>query len=311
MNTCRFFVPALAASLFAAPAVTQAAGPAPAGAFGKISVEYRFESQGEQAGRDKWAQWKIERTASLSAEVTAQKPTSQATMVAPDTTQSAAQQKKLQQAASSMQQMQPMMQQAEKIAALCKNDEACMTREVQKMGLGMSGGEVAQAQATGQRVQALAEQGPASVQLWRPKSQSGSYRIAEDVKRQYADPLCTGKPGMRCRRSEVRSGEGAIPDAPGRANATVAMAEVDHAKNTLTILLPVWMNALPVQQTVQSDYASDKDVGTRSVPSAWRITDSKAITVPLSASGEQVREVVDASGFAGRLTVRWTFAAGR
>jgi len=311
MKACRFLVLALAASAIAA----QAAGPAPAGTFGKISVEYRFESKGETAGRDKWLQWKIERWSSLTAEVTAQKPTSQSTMVAPDAAQASAQQKKLQQAATSMQQMQPMMQSAEKIAALCKNDEACMTREIQKMGLGMSSGEVAQAQATGQQVRALTEQGAASVQLWRPKSQSGSYRITEDVKRQYADPLCTGKPGMRCRRDEVRTGEGPIPDAPGKGSgeerATMAMAEADHAKNTLTILLPVWMNALPVEQKVQSDYASDKDIGTRTVPSAWRVTDSKPITVPLSASGEQVREVVDAAGFAGKLTVRWTFSSGR
>jgi len=307
MNASRFLVPALAASAVAA----QAAGPAPAGASGKISVEYRFESSGEKADRDKWAQWKIERWSSLTAEVTAQKPTSQPTMAAPEAAQASAQQKKLQQSATSMQQMQPTMQSAEKIAALCKNDEACMTREIQKMGLGMSGGEVAQAQATGQQVRALAEQGSAHVQLWRPKSQSGSYRIAEDVRRQYADPLCMGKPGMRCRRSEVRTGAGPIADAPGREHATLAMAEVDHAKNTLTILLPVWMNALPVEQTVRSDYASDKDIGTRSVPSAWRLIDSKPITVPLSVSGEQVREVVDAAGFPGQLTVRWTFAGGR
>ncbi len=307
MNTARFLVPALAASAVLA----HAAGPAPAGAFGKISVEYRFESKGETAGKDKWAQWKIERWASLTADVTAQKPMTMATMVPPDAAQVAAQQRALQQSAASMQQVQPMMQAAERIAAQCKGDEACMTREIQRMGMGMSGGELARAQATGQQVQALGTHGAADVQLWRPKSQTGSYKIAEEVQRQYADPLCNGKPGMRCRRSETRAGSGVLPDAPRGGGATVAMAEVDHAKKSLTILLPVWMNALKVQQTVQSDYAADKDIGTRSVPSAWRITDQKAITVPLTASGEQVREVVDAAGFPGKLTVRWTFTSGR
>lgn len=288
-----------------------AAGPAPAGSFGQISVEYRFESKGEKSGNDHWAQWTIERSASLSAEVTAQKPTSHATMAAPDAARAAEPQRKSQQAAASLKPMQPMMASAEKIVAACDGNEACIEREVQKMALGMSGGEVSRAQATGEQVKSLTAQGPAQVQLWRPKAQSGSYRIVEDVKRQYADPFCTGKPGMRCRRSETRAGHGAIPVPPRGGAATVAMAEVDHAKNTLTIVLPVWMNALPVEQTVTSDYPTDQDIGTRSVPSSWRLNDQKPMTVPLSASGEQVREVVDAAGFPGKLTVRWTFAGGR
>jgi hypothetical protein len=307
MNAFTTLAPVLGALAFAA----HAAGPVPAGTFGKISVEYRFESKGEKSGKDSWAQWKIERSAALSAEVTAQKPTPYATLVAPDAARAQAQQHKMQQAEATTQQMQPMMASAENIIAACKGNEACIEREVQKMALGMSGGEVARARATGEQVKSLTAQGPAQVQLWRPKSQSGHYAIVEDVKRQYADPFCTGKPGMRCRRSEARAGQGAIPDSPRDGAATVAMAEVDHAKNTLTIQLPVWLNALPVEQTVASDYPTDKDIGKRSVPSSWRVTDQKPITVPLAASGEQVREVVDASGFPGKLTVRWTFAGGR
>ncbi|MCA0239935.1 MAG: hypothetical protein LCI02_03675 [Proteobacteria bacterium] len=301
----------VAASLVFASIAAQAAGPAPAGSIGTIQVEYRFESKGESATREKWAQWVIERFASIAAEVTAQKPTSMATMVAPDGAQTAARQKKLEQAAGSMQAMQPMMQQAEKIAAKCRNDEACMEREVQKMGMGMSEGDLARAQSAGQKAQAALADGPATVQLWRPKSQTGTYRIKEDVQRQFLDPLCNGKPGMKCRRSEQRQGEGTIPGAPGRADASTAMAEVDHAKNTLTLLLPVWMNLLPVEQVVTSDYASDNDRGKRSVLSVWRLVDAKAITVPLSARGEQVHEMVDNAGFPGRLTVRWTFTAAR
>jgi hypothetical protein len=303
----------------------------PAGAKATLSVDYVYESAGKKRSEVMYDpyEWRVKRSATLVAELAAQPPTAMPTVQAVDAAQMAVLQGKSDKAQSVATQMAPMMAGVEEIMAKCGEDEACMTREVQKMGTAMQGTpQMAAAMDARKDVQELSKSNVPRYQAWRPTAQKGSYLIDETVHISSPDPICTSRPRHRCTRDEVRKGSGEIPlppDAtknPGAA-AGISAVEVDAGKNTLTVGLPVPLFLLPYTETI----TTDEPEGTHDTPTpkgpqqklhrfrvnaAGSVTHDKPFTVTLKGgwrnqAGEQVVALKGEFGDAGKLTVRWRF----
>lgn len=304
---------------------------APAGAKAMLSVDYVYESTGKKRSEGMYDpyEWHVKRSANLVAELAAQPVTAMPTLQAIDAAQMAELEGMSNKAQSVATQMAPMMADAEKIMAKCGDDEACITREAQKMGAAMQGTpEMAAAMDAKEGIQELATPGAPRYQAWRPTAQTGSYLIDETVHISVTDPICTSLPRHRCTRDEVRKGSGEIlppPDAKKNqgAAAGISAVEVDTVKNTLTVGLPVPLSLLPYTETI----TTDEPEGTHDTPTpkgpqqklhlfrvnaAGGATHDKPFTVALkggwrSQSGEQVVPLTGEFGDAGKLTVRWRF----
>jgi hypothetical protein len=326
---------ASAAVVMAVAVVTAAAYAAdafaPAGAKATLSVDYVYESAGKKSSEGMYDpyEWRVKRSANLVAELAAQPVTAMPTVQAIDASQKAELKGKSDKAQSVATQMAPMTADVQKIMAKCGEDEACITREVQKMGEAMQGTpEMAAAMKAKKDAQELGKPGAPRYQAWRPTAQKGSYLIDETVHISVTDPICTGLPRHRCTRDEVRKGSGEIPLPPGAkkdrgASAGISAVEVDAGKNTLTVTLPVPMFLLPYTETI----TTNEPEGTHDTPTpkgpqqkqlsfrvnaAGGITHDKPITVALkggwrSQTGEQVVALKGEFGDAGTLTVRWRF----
>ena len=304
---------------------------APAGAKATLSVDYVYESAGKKRSEGMYDpyEWRVKRSANLVAELAAQPVTAMPTVQAIDASQKAELKGKSDKAQSVATQMAPMTADVQKMMAKCGEDEACLTREAQKMGEALQGTpEMTAAMNAKKDAQELGKPGAPRYQAWRPTAQKGSYFIEETVHISVTDPICTGKPRHRCTRDEVRKGSGEIPvppdakKSPGAA-AGISAVEVDAGKSTLTVALPVPMFLLPYTETI----TTDEPEGTHDTPTpkgpqqkqlrfrvnaAGAVTHEKPITVALkggwrSQAGEQVAALKGEFGDAGTLTVRWRF----
>ena len=301
---------------------------APAGAKATLSVDYVYESTGKKSSEGMYDpyEWRVKRSASLVAALAAQPPTAMPTVQSINASQMATLKGKSDKAQAVATQMAPMMANAEKIMAKCGDDEACITREVQKMGAALQG--TPQMAAAKKGVEEISRQDALRYQAWRPTAQKGTYLIDETVHISVTDPICTSKPRHRCTRDEVSKGSGEIPLPPDvkknkDASAGISAVEVDADKNTLTVALPVPFFPLPYTETI----TTDEPAGTHDTPTpkgpqqklhrfrvnaAGGVTHEKAFTVPLkggwrSQAGEQVVALKGEFGDAGKLTVRWRF----
>lgn len=302
---------------------------ASAGAKATLSVDYLYESAGQKRSEGMYDpyQWRVKRSVSLVADLAAQAPTPMPTLQALDAAQTAQLKSMGDKSQAVATKMAPMMADAEKIMAKCGEDEACLTREAQKMGAAMQGTpQMAAAMSAKKDAQELTPGAP-RYQAWRATAQRGSYRIDESVHVSVPDPICANRPRQRCTRDEVRTGAGEIPLPPEakkdpRGLAGLAAVEVDTGKNTLTLGLPVPLSTLPYTETI----TSDEPAGTHDTPTpkgpqqkllrfrvnAGGVTHDKPITVALkggwrSQSGEQVMDLKGEFGDAGKLIVRWRF----
>jgi hypothetical protein len=306
---------------------------APAGAQATLSVDYVYESAGKKRSEGMYDpyEWRVKRSANLVAELAAQPVTAMPTVQAIDASQMGELKGKSDKAQAVATQMAPMMDDVHKIMARCGENEACINREIQKMGAAMQGTpQMATAMNAKKDAQELMKPDAPRYQAWRPTAQKGSYLIDETVHISVTDPICTSKPRHRCTRDEVRKGAGEIPvpaDANAKRNkgaaAGISAVELDAGKNTLTVGLPVPMSMLPYTETITTDEPS----GTHDTPTpkgpqqkqhrfrvnaAGGIMQDKPFTVPLkggwrSQAGEQVVALQGEFGDAGTLTVRWRF----
>jgi hypothetical protein len=302
----------------------------PAGAKATLSVEYIYESSGKKRSEGMYDpyEWRVKRNASLTAELAAQPATAMPTVQAIDASQMGALQGKADKAQAATTKMAPMMADVQAIMAKCGENEACITREVQKMGFAMQGTPKMDAAMSAKKdMQDLSKQDALRYQAWRPTAQAGTYLIDETVHISSTDPICTSKPRHRCTRDETRKGSGEIPVpavAASKQNkgavAGISAVELDSAKNTLTVTLPVALAALPYIENI----VTDEPEGTHDTPTpkgpqqkllGYRVNAAgKPFTVPLkggwrSQAGEQVTNLKGEFGDAGTLTVRWRFAA--
>jgi hypothetical protein len=320
LSPCGLNVAANAAESFAAN-----------GAKGTLTVDYIYSSSGrqrEEGGYDPY-EWKVTRQLSFVVEVAAQAPTAMPTVQGMNGAQTAELKGMQANAQSAAAAYAPMMASAEKIAAKCGNDEACITREVQKMGMGMQG--TGQGEAMKRDAKSLqGAAGSLRYQAWRPVSERGTYSIDEVVNISNADPICTARPRHRCTRKEVRKGSGAVPPPPQQgkgkpAYAGMAAVEFDAGASTLTISPPAALSMLPYSETITSDEPEgtyDKPIahGTHPGNMMMRVGASgsgyqpEAFTVALKGgyrdqSGEKVVNLKGRRHETGTLTVRWRFTA--
>jgi hypothetical protein len=303
---------------------------APAGAKATLSVDYVYESAGRKSSEGMYDpyEWRVKHSVSFVVDLAAQATTAMPTLQAIDAAQTAELKSKSDKAQAVATQMAPMMADVQKIMAKCGDDEACITRETQKMGAAMQGTpQMAAAMNAKKDVQQLANPGAPRYQAWRPTAQKGSYSIDETAHISVTDPICTGFPRHRCTRDEVRKGSGQITLPPEskkspRPGAGISAVEVDASKNTLTVRPPVPL-VLPYTETI----TTDEPAGTHDTPTPrgpqqkllrFRVnaedgvTNAKPFTVPLkggwrSQAGEQVVALKGEFGDAGKLTVRWRF----
>ena len=312
-----------------ASALSQAADPfAPAGARAVLTVDYVYESTGRksEAGGYDPIEWKVKRNLSMEAQLAAQAPLAVPTVQPMDGAQVAALEGKAKKAQAMAAPMAPMMADSQKIMARCGDDEACITREVQKMGFGMSGSQQADMKKAGNDMAAMAAPGAARYQAFRATSQRGSYLIDEEARISNADPICLPRPRGRCTRSETRKGGGTVPvpAAGDRGAAGVAAVEWDSARGTLTLMPPVPLGMLAYTETITSDepdgtYDTPIARGARSKQAFFRVSAAgsgyhhdKPLVVPVrggwrNQQGEQVLKLQGRYGDAGTLTVRWRF----
>ncbi|HUQ24919.1 MAG TPA: hypothetical protein VM140_04555 [Burkholderiales bacterium] len=318
-NLIRTLVAAVAATMM--PAADAADAFAPAGAKATLTVDYVYESTGKKRSEGMYDpyEWRVKRTLNLVAELAAQPVSALPTVQAVDASQMAALKDKTRRAQAVQTDMAPVMADVEKIMAKCGDNEACISRESQKLGAAMRGTPKMDAAMNAKKdMQALGTPDAPRYQAWRATAQKGSYLIDETVHVSVPDPLCSNRPRQRCTRDEVRKGSGEVTvprDAknPGVA-AGIAAVEVDTGKNTLTLRLPVPLLALPYTETITTDEPSRSEdpKGPQKKRHNFRVGSDKPLTVALkggwrSQSGEQVVPLKGEFGDTGNLTVRWRF----
>ncbi|ODV09646.1 MAG: hypothetical protein ABT20_10250 [Rubrivivax sp. SCN 70-15] len=308
----------LAASASSVSPARAADGFAARGAMAALTVEYVYESAGKKQDRIDLHEWRVRRMARLTADLVAQAPTPLPTMQPLDAGQTADLNAKAAKGQAAAAPMAPLMAGAEQIMARCGDDEACVTRETMKLGSSMSGTpSLNQAMRAGQEIEAMSRPGAPRYQAWRAIGQKGDYAIDERVHIVHGDPICMSLPRARCTRDESRQGAGAIPPPPDASRSTgVAAFELDRAKNTLTLMLPVPLMPMPYMETI----VTDEPAGTHSVPTprgpqarqlAFRTgAAGQPVTLPLSGgwrsqAGERVIPLEGRAGEGGTLTVRW------
>ena len=304
------------------PAVHAADAFAPIGAKATLTVDYVYESTGKKRSEGMYDpyEWRVKRTVNLVADLTAQPVSALPTLQAVDAAQMAALKDKTRKAQAVQTDMAPVMADVQKIMAKCGEDEACLTRESQKLGAAMQGTPKMDAAMKAKKdMQALGTPDAPRYQGWRATAQRGSYLIDETVHVSVPDPLCASRPRHRCTRDETRKGSGEIPLPPeAKKNrglaAGIAAVEVDAGKNTLTLRLPIPMFMLPYTETITTDEPSRSEdpKGPQKKQHSFRVGSDKPLTVALkggwrSQAGEQVVPLKGELGDTGNLTVRWRF----
>jgi len=308
---------------------------APPAAKATLSVDYTYQSAGRKssAGMYDPYEWRVKRAMSIAVDLAAQAAMAMPMVQAADAKQMAGLASQVGKAQAVATKMAPLMADVQKIMAKCGDDEACMTREAEKMGAAMAGTpQMAVAMDTRKDIAELTKPAGARYQAWRATAQRGTYAIDESVRMSIPDPICAGKPRNRCTRSEARKGAGVIPVPPEAyskdnqgAAAGLAAVEVDAERNTITIGLPNALGMLPYTETIVTDEPAgthDKPtpVGPQARQLLFRVSASgsgmmeQPFTVPLKGgwrdqAGERLVKLKGKFGDEGTLTVRWRFAA--
>ncbi|MCA0174875.1 MAG: hypothetical protein LCH73_01085 [Proteobacteria bacterium] len=305
---------AAAAPALAAPAF------APTGAPAVLTVEYSYVADGKTQTKYDLHEWRVRRSATLEARLAAKAPTSLPAMHSLDAGQKADMASKQARGQAAAKDMAPMMASAEQVMAQCGEDEACIEREVRKMGAAMAGTpQLDKARQTASEARSLGDAGPLRYQYFQGVSQKGRYAIEERIHMLHGDPICRALPGARCTHDVSRQGSGEVkpaPEAKPGASPTTAMLEFDRQQNTLRLNLPIPLNVLAYTETV----TTDEPTGTHEVPApkgpqprslAFPKAQPDMLSVPLqgawrSQRGEQRIPTKGEGGEGGVLTVRWT-----
>jgi hypothetical protein len=110
---------------------------APAAAQATLTVEMQFESVGKRQTKLDLFEWRGKRTASYSMPLVAGKPGAVSVLTGPDAAQQAQAKTAAGKAEKAAETMAPMMNSVMQIMERCREDEACITRETQKLGARM------------------------------------------------------------------------------------------------------------------------------------------------------------------------------
>jgi hypothetical protein len=284
---------------------------APKGAKATVTVEYAYAAAGMKKDKYDPREWKVNRSATLTAQFVADKPQPMAQLRAPEAAQMADLKDKQATARSAAKKMTPMMGDMMKIVEKCGDNEACIEKEVEAYGKSME--LTPELKSAGDDIDKLGKTDGPRYQMWKAVSQKGTYTVDEFYKGQSADPLCMEKPGQRCHREETRKGSGDLGSPPGKKDASGAMFEVDAQKKDIVLMLPGPMMPMAYNREIKSDFPSESEEFAGKSQGMVGLSPPKPLTVTIPgdlkklAGTEQIK-LDGAEGEGGTLTVRWTLS---
>jgi hypothetical protein len=147
-------------------------------------------------------------------------------------------------------------------------------------------------------------------QMWRQTSQTGTYRIDEEVVKQVYEMTCDDV--RVCRSVEVRKGAGDIAAPAGKPSGGASFLEVDSTHKDLLAMLPVPLTPLTYTSTITTTIPDEKSGSSKQVSPPWMTKGSKPDPVAIrgdleTVSGTQTYKVDGMEDAGGTLTVSWTF----
>jgi len=281
----------------------------PKGATGTLKVEYVYTAVGKSGTENggNIDEWKVRRQVAITANYVADPPQPIAALHKADATQQAAMDKQRTQTEAFVKAMQPSMQDMMKIVERCgEEDEECISKAVAEYGNSMDLNDV---KAKKQMAEGLTKPGAPRYQLWRLKSQSGTYLVDELTSHQVFEMTCTRT--KVCKRTVTTKGGGDIPQTPDRSVEGASMIEVDSVNKDLVVMLPAALLPLKVESVVQTTIQDDDVHGGAGIAMPLtRNQDPMTFTIPgneLSASGSKTIKGTGTGAESGTLTVNWTF----
>jgi hypothetical protein len=289
--------------------VAQAQLLVPKGATGTLKVEYLYTAAGKTGTENggNIDEWKVRRQVAITANYVADAPQPVGALHKPDATQQAAMDKQRTQTEAFAKSMQPTMQDMMKIVERCgESDEECISKAVAAYGNGMDVNDV---KAKKQVAEELTKPGAPRYQLWKMKSQSGTYLVDELTTHQVFEMTCTRT--QVCKRTVMTRGGGDIPQLAGRSIEGASMIEVDSVSKDLVVMLPAALLPLKVESVVQTTIQDDDVRGGPAVAMPLTMNqDPMTFTIPgnvLTASGGKTVKGKGTGAESGTLTVNWTF----
>lgn len=305
--------PSLVPPAQAAGEAAQAA-PSPENATATLTITFELTGGGEDLpqSQERHVTWKVADRFTVTATMIATKPNAFASMHPPDAEEQALEAERLAAVNSAATNMQSMMEQAQKIAELCGDDEACIQAEAMKMsqGVDMSSPEMQSAQAN---IAAASAMPGVRYQMFAPGTQTGTFVVEESARAAYFDAACSLATEARCAVETVVRGEGATDFGDGATEVpTGAMAELDLEAGSLMLSLTV-----PGFATVEETVASanpEVESGTTETVRSVSLDEIPDAPIEVScgacrtASGSFEREVSDQLlGYPAKLVVTWSF----
>jgi hypothetical protein len=307
-------VAAAALCLISAPGAAQVPA-TPAKGAAALTVTYELKGAGvdRPASNEKNVSWAVENRYTVTAAMTAQQPSAYGAFHKPDAAEQAREAGRAQAVTQAAGDMQSMMEQAEKIMALCGDNEDCITRETMKLAQGIDPNS-AQMQSAKANIAAASVMPETRYQLFEPGTQTGTYAVKETAHEAYYDAACSPATEAACAFDTVVSGEGEATDGGG---ATVfqsgAMAEIDYQNGSL--ILKMAMPGFATAKKTVTTRNPEVQAGTTDVTRAMKFADVAEDPVQVScgtcqaASGTFEREISDELlGRPAKLVVTWKFS---
>ncbi len=307
---------AAAAAMVALALPALAGAPAPTPVDGTATLTMTFEVKGggvdRPESRERNDTWTVADRYTLTATMSAQKPGGFGTFLKPDADEQAREAERAAAAGAAAGNMQSLMEQSQKIAEMCGDDEACAQAEIMKMaqGIDMNSPEMQEAQSN---VAAASVMPEARYQLFVPVTQSATYDVDEVAHEAHYDAACTPATEASCAIDTAVGGKGDFTDESGATvGPTAASAEIDYQTGSLLVVLTA-PGFATVTKTVTSRNP-EAEAGTTDAIRTVGVADVAGSSVTVScgacvtASGSFEKDVTDdLLGRPAKLVVTWSF----
>jgi hypothetical protein len=278
------------------------------GAKATLNVQYQYSATGKNASKDDPSEWRVQRTANMVVQLSAEERQALSGLRAVDAGRDATIAKKQTQIAKVQKKMEPTMNDMMEIADRCGEDEACIEKAIVAYSSKMNPADVETVKGD---VAAATRLDAPRYQMWVPAGEKGTYSIDEAYRAKTSDPLCSGKPKHQCSREETRKGAGNVPVLAGTKDAYTTRLEIDSEMKEIYIMLPVPLVGVGYTRQVTSDFPDEKSgtsQGEVRFPGQLKPMTAAIKGDLRNTSGTQTLKMTGADGEGGTLTVKWQFA---
>jgi hypothetical protein len=271
-----------------------------------LTAEYEYSAVGSKPDRYDPRDWKVSRRMTITVQLVADKQQPRPSMHQPYAAAQADMKGKQEKARSVAKTMSPMGSDMLAIVGKCGEDEACITREVQKYSSTLE--MTPELKQAGRDIDAIGKEGPPRYQMWKMVSQSGTFAADETYNAQISE-VGEGA-STRYTRNETRKGSGALPPpANGKSAAGKLVFEVDNVRKDIFLMLPVPLGLAMVTSTVRTTVPDQKS-GTSQIHLGAVIGGFKQQTfaIPAGLNNAAGTETVKGAGpesEGGTHTVKW------